>query len=110
MWFFRQFRIVVLIGLAGSTGLPQAPNSQPKRKAEIREIRATGCVRKMANGCLVLKTLDGSSTYTFLAAPKPDSGTVITIQGTPHTGASQCRQGMPLDLSDWEPTDQQCAE
>jgi hypothetical protein len=90
-------------------GHPQAPNQAPP-KAQIREVRATGCVRKAQNGCLLLKTLDGKNTYTFMAAPKPDEGTIVTIQGTSHTGRSACRQGIPIDVTDWEPTDQTCVE
>jgi hypothetical protein len=67
-------------------------------------------VRKAPNGCLLLKTLDGKNTYTFMAAPKPDAGTIVTIQGTAHTGRSACRQGIPIDVTDWEPTDQTCVE
>ena len=80
------------------------------RKPEIREIRATGCVRKTPNGCLVLKTLDGKTTYTFMTAPKPDSATVITIQGKSHEGPTPCKQGIVIDVADWQPTGEKCIE
>jgi hypothetical protein len=81
------------------------------RKAEIQEIRATGCVRQAAQSrCLLLETLDGGTTYTFLAAPKPDLGTVITIQGKSHQGRSACKQGIPIDITDWEPTGEMCVQ
>jgi hypothetical protein len=84
--------------------------AQQKPKVEIREVRATGCVREAPQThCLLLETLDGGTTYTFLAAPKPDLGTVITIQGKPHQGRSACKQGIPIDITDWEPTGDQCA-
>jgi hypothetical protein len=82
---------------------------QQKSKFEITEVRATGCVRKAAAGdCLLLETLDGSTTYSFVAAPKPELETVITIQGKSHQGKSACKQGIPIDIVDWEPTDQMC--
>ena len=82
---------------------------QPKPKFEITEVRATGCVRRVADSqCLLLQTLDGSTTYSFIAAPKPDLDTVITIQGKAHQGRSACKQGIPIDIVDWEPTDQKC--
>lgn len=83
---------------------------QKKPKAEITELRATGCVRQAAGSqCLLLETLDGSTVYSFVAAPKPDLDTVITIQGKSHQGKSECKQGIPIDIVDWEPTDQMCA-
>lgn len=82
---------------------------QKKPKFEITEVRATGCVRRAAESdCLLLETLDGSTTYSFTAAPKPDLNTVITIQGKSHQGKSACKQGIPIDIVDWEPTDQMC--
>jgi hypothetical protein len=33
---------------------------------------------------------------------------VITIQGKSHRGRSACKQGIPIDIVDWEPTDQMC--
>jgi hypothetical protein len=84
--------------------------AQQKPKFEITEVRATGCVRRVANSqCLLLETLDGSTIYSFIAAPKPDLDTVITIQGKAHQGRSACKQGIPIDIVDWEPTDQMCA-
>jgi hypothetical protein len=83
--------------------------AQQKPKTEIREIRATGCVRKAPEGhCLVLQTLDGGTTYTFLAAPQPEQDAVITIQGRAHEGRSVCKQGIPIDIIDWEPTGERC--
>ena len=85
--------------------------AQQKPKIEIREIKATGCVRQAAEShCLLLETLDGGTTYTFLAAPRPQLGTVITIQGKPHQGRSACKQGIPIDIADWEPTGDKCVE
>jgi hypothetical protein len=105
----RFYQIFALAALAAAIGFPQS-GKQPSRKNQIRELRATGCVRKAPNGCLLLKTLDGKNTYTFMAAPKPDSGTIITIQGASHTGPSACKQGIPIDVTDWEPTDQTCVD
>jgi len=83
--------------------------AQQKPKFEITEVRATGCVRRAAaSQCLLLETLDGSTTYSFIAAPKPDLDTVITIQGKSHQGRTACKQGIPIDIVDWEPTGQMC--
>ncbi len=83
--------------------------AQQKPKFEITQVRATGCVRRVADSqCLLLETLDGSTIYSFIAAPKPEIGTVITIQGKAHQGRSACKQGIPIDIVDWEPTDQMC--
>jgi hypothetical protein len=83
--------------------------AQQKPKFEITEVRATGCVRRVAESqCLLLQTLDGSTTYSFIAAPKPDLDTVITIQGKSHKGRNACKQGIPIDIVDWEPTGEMC--
>jgi hypothetical protein len=84
--------------------------AQQKPKFEITEVRATGCVHRVAQSqCLLLQTLDGSTTYSFIASPKPDLDTVITIQGKAHQGRNACKQGIPIDIVDWEPTGQMCA-
>jgi hypothetical protein len=83
---------------------------QQKPKVEITEMRATGCVRRAdVSQCLLLETLDGSTVYSFIAAPKPELDTVITIQGKSHSGRSACKQGIPIDIVDWEPSGQMCA-
>jgi hypothetical protein len=83
--------------------------AQQKPKFEITEVRATGCVRRATvSQCLLLETLDGTTTYSFMVAPKPDLNTVITIQGKSHEGRNTCKQGIPVDIVDWEPTDQMC--
>ena len=103
--FIRLALALVGLSLFGQQKAPQKP------RPEITELRATGCVRRDPNSdCLLLRTLDGSTTYSFLATPKPDLDTVITIQGKAHQGKSACRQGIAIDVVDWEPTDQQCAE
>lgn len=94
--------------LSGLCAFAQAPR---KPKAETGEIRATGCVRQAAQShCLLLETLDGGTTYTFLASPKPDLGSVITITGNAHHGRSACKQGLAIDITDWEPTGEMCVQ
>jgi hypothetical protein len=84
--------------------------AQQKPKAEITEMRATGCVRHAAvPQCLLLETLDGSTIYSFIAAPKPELDTVITIQGKSHPGRNACKQGIAIDVVDWEPSGEMCA-
>lgn len=84
---------------------------QKKPKAEITEVRATGCVRRAAaqSPCLLLETLDGGTVYSFTATPKPDLNAVITIHGKSHEGRSECKQGIPIDIIDWEPNGEMCA-
>ncbi len=89
----------------------QSPQPAHPPKSEIQEIKATGCVRKaVVARCLLVVTLDGKSTYSFVAAPKPEVGSVITIQGTAHHGAAACRQGVQIDVTDWESTGEKCVE
>lgn len=100
---------LALILLGTAVALAQAP-VQKKSKFEITEVKATGCVRRAAKSeCLLLETLDGATIYSFTATPKPDLDTVITIQGKAHQGRSACKEGIPIDVVDWEPTDQVCA-
>jgi hypothetical protein len=85
--------------------------AQQKPKVQVQEIRATGCVRRAVESqCLLLETLDGSATYTFIAAPKPELNSVITIQGKSHSGRSACKQGIPIDVTDWEATGEMCVQ
>jgi hypothetical protein len=35
---------------------------------------------------------------------------VITILGKSHPGRSACKQGIPIDVTDWEPTGEMCAQ
>ena len=92
--------------------LPLAASSEArKKKTETQEVKATGCVRKAVEaGCLLLRTLDGKTTYNIFAATKPDPGTVITIDGRLHRGPTACMQGIPIDVSSWEPTGEKCSE
>lgn len=96
------------VALSGMLLLAQT-KPQQKPKPEITEVRATGCVRRAAAGdCLLLQTLDGSTTYSFVATPKPDLDSVITINGKSHSGRNPCKEGIAIDIVDWEPTDQMC--
>lgn len=100
-------RFALILAIAAL--LPAQTPVQKKSKFEITEVRATGCVRAVPqSNCLLLQTLDGTTTYSFTAAPKPDLNTVITIQGRAHEGKSACKQGIVIDVVDWEPTDQMC--
>jgi hypothetical protein len=88
----------------------QSTKPAPKGKAEIQEVKATGCTIQGANaGCLLLTTLDGKTTYTIFAEdPKPETGIVITIDGKPHQGSTTCKQGIALDVARWESTGEKC--
>jgi hypothetical protein len=97
------------LALVGIALILAQSKAQQRPKVEIREMRATGCVRQAPQSqCLLLETLDGNTIYTFMAAPKPDLNTVITIQGKAHEGRSACKQGIPIDVADWEPTGEKC--
>jgi hypothetical protein len=81
------------------------------RKKEIREVKATGCVRQaVEGGCLLLKTLDGKTTYNIFATPRPEPGIVITIEGTAFRGVTACMEGLPITVTKWEATGEKCKE
>jgi hypothetical protein len=88
----------------------QSNKPTPKPKAEIEEVKATGCtVEGTTAGCLLMKTLDGKTTYNiFTDDPKPETGIVIIIDGKPHHGTTTCKQGVPLDVAKWESTGEKC--
>ncbi|HEV2688825.1 MAG TPA: hypothetical protein VGV35_09730 [Bryobacteraceae bacterium] len=80
-------------------------------KREVREVKAIGCVRKgVEGGCLLLRTLDGQTTYNIYATPRPEVDRVITIEGRPHTGPTSCMEGVAVDVTKWELSDQKCTE
>jgi hypothetical protein len=103
--------IPALAALATILGaFAQSNKPAPKRKAEIQEVKATGCTIQATDaGCLLLKTLDGKTTYSiFTEDPKPDAGIVIIIEGKPHQGSTTCKQGVALDVTKWESTGEKC--
>jgi len=86
-----------------------ASTNAQKPKAEVREVRAIGCVRRaVEGGCLLLTTLDGKTTYAIFAKTPPEPGIVIMIAGKPHTGPNACMQGIPIDVTEWEETGEKC--
>jgi hypothetical protein len=88
----------------------QSKKPVPKPKAEVQEVKASGCTIQAADAdCLLLKTLDGKTTYNiFTNEPKPDTGIVITIEGKPHRASTACKQGIALDVTKWESTGERC--
>ena len=87
----------------------QAPEKVQEKKKEIREIKAIGCVRRgVEGGCLLLKTLDGKTTYNIFANPRPDVGIVIEIDGTDFQGMTTCMEGIPVKVTKWEATGEKC--
>jgi hypothetical protein len=88
----------------------QSTKPAPHRKAEIQEVKATGCTIQSADAkCLLLKTLDGKTTYNlFTEDPTPTTGIVIIIEGKPHQGSTTCKQGIALDVTKWESTGEKC--
>jgi hypothetical protein len=80
-------------------------------KTEARELKAIGCVRKgVEAGCLLLRTLDGKTTYNIYATPRPELDTVITIEAKPHSGPTTCMEGIAVDVTKWELSDRKCSE
>ena len=81
------------------------------RKKEVHEVKATGCVRQgVEGGCLLLRTLDGKTTYNIFATPRPEPGTVINIEGTDFRGVTSCMEGIPITVTKWEATGEKCKE
>ena len=81
------------------------------RKKEVREVKAIGCVRQgVEGGCLLLRTLDGQTTYNIFATPRPEPGIVITIEGTEFRGVTACMEGLPITVTKWEATGEKCTE
>jgi len=85
-------------------------HAQDKKK-EVREVKATGCVRRgVEGGCLLLKTLDGKTTYNIFADPRPKVDTVITIEGVDFRGVTACMEGIPITVTKWEATGETCKD
>jgi hypothetical protein len=104
---------VVVLAAAASVALVFAQSTQksPERKRELREVKATGCVRQgVEGGCLVLKTLDGKTTYNIFANPKPEPGIVINVEGTQFRGVTTCMEGLPITVTKWEATGEKCKD
>jgi hypothetical protein len=81
------------------------------KKKEVRQVKAIGCVRQgVEGGCLLLKTLDGETTYNIFADPKPEVGIVINIEGTDFRGVTACMEGIPITVTKWEATGETCKE
>jgi hypothetical protein len=95
--------------LATLVSILPAQDKKQDKKREIREVRATGCVRQgVEGGCLLLKTLDGSTTYNIFANPRPEVGTVINIEGTDFRGVTACMEGIPITVTKWDATGETC--
>jgi len=79
-------------------------------KKEAQEVKAIGCVRQgVEAGCLLLRTMDGKTTYNIFASPRPELETVIAIEGKPHRGPTACMEGIAIDVTKWERSEQKCS-
>ena len=98
------------ISLPALVALAAIVTAQTRHKSELREVKATGCTyRGYRSGCLVMKTLDGKTVYSIQTSePAPRTGIVIIIEGKPHQGVDGCKEGLPLDITNWESTDEKC--
>jgi hypothetical protein len=98
-------RILITVAILASI-LP----AQDKKK-DVREVKATGCVRRgVEGGCLLLKTLDGKTAYNIFANPRPEVGKVITIEGIDFRGVTACMEGIPITVTKWEATGETCKD
>ena len=80
-------------------------------KKQVREVKAIGCVRPgVEAGCLMLKTLDGKTTYNIFANPRPEPGIVINIEGAEFRGVTACMEGIPIKVTKWEATGEKCEQ
>jgi len=81
------------------------------KKKETHDVKAIGCVRPgVEGGCLMLKTLDGKTTYNIFASPRPEPGTVINIEGAPFQGVTSCMEGISIKVTKWEATGEKCKD
>jgi hypothetical protein len=89
----------------------QSPEHVQGGKKEVQEVKAIGCVRRgVEGGCLLLKTLDGKTTYNIFANPRPEPGIVINMEGADFRGVTACMEGIPIKVTKWEATGEKCKE
>ena len=102
------FSAVALLTLAAmATAAAAAP------PGKTNEVHAQGCVQAAAEGrCIVLKDVESGKIYNLIIkGAGPDLGTGIAITGTPYTGASVCKQGDPVQVTNWTRKDyMKCAK
>ena len=90
---------VASLALAGvATAAAAAP---PPEKTN--QVHAQGCVQAAAEGrCIVLKDVESGKIYNLLIkGAGPDIGSGIEFTGTPYAGASVCKQGDPVQVTNW---------
>jgi hypothetical protein len=92
-------------------GVATAAAAAPPEKTN--EVHAQGCVQAAAEGrCIVLKDVESGKIYNlFIKGAGPDVGTGIAFTGTPYNGESVCRQGEPVQVTNWTRKDyMKCAK
>lgn len=101
--------LAIWIVALGSFVFAQVAERVQGGKKDIRAVKAIGCVRKgVEGGCLLLKTLDGKTTYNIFANPRPEPGIVINIEGAEFRGVTSCMEGIPITVTKWEATGEKC--
>lgn len=84
--------------------------SQENASRMKQTVTGTGCVKAGVEGaCLVLTDTKTKKTYNlFFADKKPDIDTAISFEGTVHEGPTTCQQGIPVDVTKWNPIRMHC--
>jgi hypothetical protein len=91
---------IALLALAAS--IPAAATAAPPPDAN--QVHAQGCVAAgVEASCLVVKDTATGKLYNLLIkGSKPPIGAGIEFTGHPFTGTTTCRQGTPVDVSNWQ--------
>ena len=89
--------VVSLALAAAAASISAAPPTAAK------QVKGTGCVQAgVEAGCLVVKDAASGSLYSLIVkGAKPAVGIGIDFVGAPISGATQCMQGIPVQISTW---------
>jgi hypothetical protein len=89
--------VVALALAAAAASISAAPPTAAK------QVKGTGCVQAgVEAGCLVVKDAASGNLYSLMIkGAKPAVGIGIDFVGAPISGASQCMQGIPVQISTW---------
>jgi hypothetical protein len=98
----------VLVTCAFTSGLTAMAAQTSRDKPE--PVSGTACVRAgVENGCVVLATTDGKTSYTVIGKIRPRVGSVVKFIGTTQPGVmTTCMQGVPIQLVKFSTTTKKC--
>ena len=100
---------LLLLGSILLAGQPQQKDTNNGGKKDV--VTVEGCpARGVEQGCLMLVTPDGKTTYNISAAnPKPKVGDrAVRLTGTRTDKASFCMQGVILENIKWNYLEAKC--